>query len=70
MKGVKSDRVYYITGVDPLRFILYFFWLLWQILKAALDVSRTVIFGRPVIDPSIAWFRADYDHPAARAILA
>ena len=32
--------------------------------------KKVSVFMRDKVDPSIAWFRADYDNPAARAMLA
>ena len=70
MRGVKTDRTYYLLGVNIFRFIGYFAWLLVQIAKSAIYVARVSVFDRSKVDPSIAWFRADYDDPAAVSMLA
>ena len=70
MRGTKTDRDYYLLAVSIPRFIVYFFWLLWQIAKSAFYVSGLSVSAKRKADPSIVWFRADYDNPAARAMLA
>ena len=70
MKGALTDSTYYLFGVNPVRFIVYIFWLIVQIIKSAVYVSGVTLFRRDEVKPSIAWFVADYDNPAARALLA
>lgn len=70
MRGAKTDRTYYLLGVNIFRFIGYFAWLLVQIAKSAILVASISVFRRSEVDPSIAWFRADYRNPAAKAMLA
>lgn len=70
MKGVRSGRDYYLFDVNIFRYIAYFAWLLVQIAKSAIYVARISVFRMSEVDPSISWFRADYDNPAARAMLA
>lgn len=70
MRGAKTDRTYYLLGVNIFRFIGYFAWLLVQIAKSAIYVARISLFDRSKVDPSIAWFKADYDDPAALSMLA
>ena len=70
MRGARTDRTYYLLGVNIFRLVGYFAWLLVQIAKSAIYVARVSVFDRSKIDPSIAWFRADYDDPAALSMLA
>lgn len=70
MRGMKTDRDYYLAGASLPRFILYFLWLLGEIAKAAFYVARISVSDKKRVEPSIIWFRADYDNPAARAMLA
>ena len=70
MRGMKTDRDYYLAGANIPRLILYFLWLLGEIAKAAIYVAKVSVFRIEKAEPSIAWFRADYDNPAARAMLA
>lgn len=70
MRGTVTDRDYYLLGVNIPRFIGYFAWLLWQIAKSAFYVAKISVLDPAKVDPSIVWFRADYDNPAASAMLA
>ena len=70
LAGLKSDRTYFILHADPAGFASYLAWLMKEIVKSALDVSAVVISGRKRTDPHMIWFKADYDNPAARALLA
>ncbi|MBQ3291419.1 MAG: Na+/H+ antiporter subunit E [Mogibacterium sp.] len=70
MKGALTDRTYYLLAVNPVKFIMYLGWLIYQIIKSAVYVSGVTLFRRSEVEPSIAWFMADYDNPSARAILA
>lgn len=70
MKGMKTDRLYYFTGNNVFRIIEYLCWLLVQIVKSAVYVSRISLSDRSEVDPTVVWFKADYDSPFARAMLA
>lgn len=70
MKGAVSGREYYLLSFNPFKMAAYFCWLLVQVIKSALYVSRIALSDRSKVEPSIAWFRADYDSPFARALLA
>lgn len=70
VKGLNTERSYFLIGINIPRFIAYFVWLLRQIAGSAFYVARVSILDISKVDPSIAWFRADYDNPAARAMLA
>jgi multicomponent Na+:H+ antiporter subunit E len=68
--GLKTDNTYFILHVNFFAFIAYFCWLIKEIIKSALAVTRVIFSGRKKLSPQVAWFRADYDNPAARALLA
>lgn len=70
MKGAKSEKEYSLLNVNLIRMNAYFIWLLGEVIKAALYVSRISLSDRSKVEPSIAWFKADYDSPFARALLA
>lgn len=70
VKGVKSGRDYFLFSHNILKFINYFFWLLWQIILAAWDVSKVTLFKREDIQPRTVWFKVEYDNPLAVAMLA
>ena len=70
MKGAKSGNDYFLLKINPFKFVIYLVWLIVQIIKSAIYVSRVTLFRNSEVQPSIAWFKADYDNPSARAVLA
>lgn len=68
--GLKTDREYYLMHINWIKFGVYIVWLIKEIVKASWDVSKVVMFKRDTLNPHIVWFKADYDHPSARALLA
>lgn len=70
MKGAKSGNDYFLLKINPFKFVIYLVWLIVQIIKSAIYVSRVTLFRNSEVQPSIAWFKADYDDPSARAVLA
>ena len=70
MKGTKTDTVYYFTETTIFRMLVYLFWLIVQIIRSALYVAGISLSNRSKVDPSVVWFKADYDSPFARALLA
>lgn len=68
--GLKSDRQYFTFHVNAFKMAGYLSWLVKEIIKSSIYVSKVVLFDRAALNPHIIWFKADYDHPAARALLA
>lgn len=68
--GLKSDRLYFVLHVNPIKFLAYFLWLVKEIVKAAWYVSKLCLSKKPDINPQIVWFKADYDNPIAAVLLA
>lgn len=70
IEGLKTEKTYFILHVNPFRFFAYFGWLLKEIAVSAATVSCVIFSGRKALHPHVVWFKADYDNPAARALLA
>lgn len=70
LHGIKTDNQYYIFNVNIVKYLIYMLWLLKEIIKSAVAVSVITTVRRSDVEPSIAWFKADYDNPSARAMLA
>ena len=70
VESEKSGKTYFLLSQSPIRFIRYFFWLLWQIINSAIYVSKVTLFHRDEIKPTVVWFKVDYDNPLAIAMLA
>lgn len=68
--GLKSENTYFLFHFNVIRMLNYFFWLVYQIILSAIYVSKVALFHSDWIDPAVVWFKADYDNPAARAMLA
>ena len=68
--GLKSNRTYFILHANYPKLIIYFLWLIKEVVKSAIDVSKIALSSKMKIEPLVLWFKADYDNPAARAILA
>lgn len=68
--GLKSNRTYFILHANYPKLIIYFLWLIKEVVKSAIDVSKIALSYKMKIEPLVLWFKADYDNPAARAILA
>ena len=70
IKGAKTDTLYYFTETTFFRMLAYLFWLIVQIVKSALYVAGISLSDMSKVDPQVVWFKADYDSPFARALLA
>ncbi len=70
LKGIHSDYNYFLISVNPFKFLIYFIWLMKEIVKSSISVTWNVFRGTSSLHPEIVWFRADYDNPSARALLA
>lgn len=67
--GIKTDRDYFLLHANPVKIFVYFIWLVKEIILSALTVAKVVINPKKM-QPQLVWFKADYDNPAARALLA
>ena len=67
--GIKTDRDYFLLHANPVKIFIYFIWLVKEIILSALTVAKVVINPKKM-QPQLVWFKADYDNPAARALLA
>ncbi|MBR2540643.1 MAG: Na+/H+ antiporter subunit E [Mogibacterium sp.] len=70
LHGIRTDNQYYIFNVNIVKYLIYMLWLLKEIIKSAVAVSVITTVRKSDVEPSIAWFKADYDNPSARAMLA
>ena len=68
--GLKTESTYFVLNVNYFKFFIYFLWLVKEIIKAAIYVSKISLFKAKKINPQVVWFKADYDNPVAAALLA
>lgn len=65
-----GSKKYYVFGFSIPKMIMYFFWLMWQLVLANIDVLLATTGQELVIDPKVVRFRFRSDNPMASVILA
>ena len=65
-----GSKKYYVFGFSTPKMIMYFFWLMWQLVLANIDVLLATTGQELNIDPKVVRFRFKADNPMASVILA
>ena len=65
-----GSKKYYVFGFSIPKMIMYFFWLMWQLVLANIDVLLAPPAQELNIDPKVVRFRFRADNPMASVILA
>ena len=65
-----GSKKYYVFGFSIPKMIMYFFWLMWQLVLANIDVLLATTGQELNIDPKVVRFRFKADNPMASVILA
>lgn len=65
-----GSKKYYVFGFSIPKMIMYFFWLMWQLVLANIDVLLATTGQELNIDPKVVLFRFRADNPMASVILA
>lgn len=65
-----GSKKYYVFGFSIPKIIMYFFWLMWQLVLANIDVLLATTGQELNIDPKVVRFRFKADNPMASVILA
>ena len=68
--NVDDTKRYFVFGVNPVKLLAYFVWLLWQLILANVDVIRATVRPEIEIDPCVVKFRYQTDNPMAKVVLA
>ena len=66
----KTGKEYFVFGVNYLKLLIYFFWLVKEIIKASLDVTKEILKPHMDYEPRIAYFSMSFENPMASVILA
>ena len=66
----EGSKKYYVFGFSIPKMIMYFFWLMWQLVLANIDVLLATTGQELNIDPKVVRFRFKADNPMASVILA
>lgn len=70
VENEKTGKTYFVFGVNYLKLFIYFFWLVKEIIKACLDVTRVILSPHMDYEPRIAYFSMPFENPMASVILA
>ena len=65
-----GSKRYFVFGVSIPKFIMYFFWLMWQLVLANIDVLLATTAQALDIDPKVVRFYFRADNPMASVVLA
>lgn len=65
-----GSKKYFVFGFSVPKMIMYFFWLMWQLVLANIDVLLATTAQELNIDPKIVRFRFKADNPMASVVLA
>lgn len=65
-----GSKKYYVFGFSIPKMIMYFFWLMWQLVLANIDVLLATTGQELNVDPKVVRFRFKADNPMASVILA
>ena len=65
-----GSKKYFVFGVSLPKFIMYFFWLMWQLVLANIDVLLATTSQELNIDPKVVRFYFKADNPMASVVLA
>lgn len=63
-----EDEKTTLPSVHPLRFILYVFWLIFEIFKSGFYVAKVILKPSIPIEPSMLTFKADLPGPYAKML--
>ena len=68
--GNDGSKRYFVFGVSIFKFVGYFFWLMWQLVLANIDVLLATTSQELRIDPKVVRFYFKVDNPMAAVMLA
>lgn len=70
IKNPKTGKEFFVLGVNFLKLIPYGLWVLKEIFKSTLDVSREIFKIHLDYEPRIIYFSMLYENPIATVVLA
>lgn len=65
-----GSKRYFVFGASLPKFIMYFVWLMWQLVMANIDVLLATTSQELEIDPKVVRFYFKVDNPMASVMLA
>lgn len=70
LPNADGTKKYFVFGISPVKVVLYFFWLMWQLIVANIDVISATVRPELKINPRVKRFRYKMDNPMGTVILA
>ncbi len=70
VKNEDTGKKYFILQVNPIKLIIYFLWLLKEIIKSTIEVSKEIIKVNPEHEPQIVYFSMPFENPIANVVLS
>ena len=61
LPSADETKKYFVFGFNPIKLLIYFFWLMWQLVLANVDVLKATVRPEIEINPRIVKFRYQTD---------
>ena len=69
IRGMDGKNDFFVFGVNYLKLLLSLFWLVGEIFKASLDVTKEILKPHMDYEPRIVYFSMNFENPMASVIL-
>ena len=70
IKNVKTGKEFFVLNINHLKLIPYSIWVVKEIFKSAIDVSREILKFHVDYEPRIVYFSMPFENPMAGVILS
>ena len=70
IKSSSTDKEFFILKMNYFKFITYSLWLIKEIFRSTLDVTREIFKINVNYEPRIVYFSMPYENPMASVVLA
>lgn len=70
IKNQKTGKVFFVLNINPIKFILYCLWLLKEIFKSTIEVSKEILIPHNTHEPRVVYFSMPFENPICDVFLA
>lgn len=70
IKNPKTGKSFFVFGINYLKLIPYCIWVIKEIFKSTIDVSREILKIHTDYEPRIVYFSMPFENPMANVVLA
>lgn len=70
VKNAVNGNKFYLLRIRYGKLFIYSFWLIWQIFKASVDVTKVVMKPHMDYEPRVVYFSMPFENPFASMVLA